>query len=84
MRVNGREWPPEPIMPGEPKKAPVPESWLVVFLIPGAPLIAWIFAMLAPDGDHRQWALLAWPVGWLVALIVTLVSVYARDERDAK
>jgi hypothetical protein len=56
---------------------------LVVFLLPGAPLIAWILAMIAPDGDHRQWALLAWPVGWLIALIVTLVSLHAR-ERDTK
>jgi hypothetical protein len=83
VRVNGREWPPDPVTPGERKKKSPPESWLVVFLLPGAPLITWILAMLAPDGNHRQWALLAWPVGWLVALIVTLVSIYVR-ERDTK
>jgi len=79
VRINGREWPPDPIQPTEPKpkKPQPPEALLFFVLVFGSPLAAWLAAWLG-----LTWARAIWPAGWLGALFVVVFAAITRQGRD--
>jgi hypothetical protein len=75
MRINGREWPPDPA----PKPPPIPEMWLVMLLAVGSPMAAWLLDWLG-----YNWGRAVWPGGWLIGATVMLGSAFIRQQRTPK
>lgn len=72
MKTNSRDWPPGPLRPTKPTSPP--EAGMVIGLVAGSPLVA----LLALAFGHSRLALVVFASGWLLALLILLLSIYIR------